>query len=132
MSPWARTAPWDEPPRRIRARSRASRTGIGERLGQEVVGAGVEGFGLIELTLLGGEHQDRGANALIAEGGGDGVAVELGQHQVQDDGVVVLRRGPGQTVLAVEGDVDGVALGAQSSGQRPGHGDLVLDDEDPH
>ena len=46
-----------------------------ERLRQEVVGAGVEGFGFVVLAVLGGEHEDRCPDALLAQGRADLVAV---------------------------------------------------------
>ena len=51
-------------PRRISARNRATKRDVGERLRDVVVGAGVERLGLVELAVLGGEHQDRGPHAL--------------------------------------------------------------------
>ena len=68
--PLRRAAPPNEGPQP------GQQDGIREGFGQEVVGAGVEGFGLIELALLGGQHQHGCPNALIAEGGGDGITVE--------------------------------------------------------
>src|SRR5262245_34511254 len=46
-----------------------------ERLRQEVVGAGVEGLGLVPFAVLRGEHEDRRPHALVAELLADLVAV---------------------------------------------------------
>src|SRR4029079_13983370 len=69
-------------PRRTSARNRASSTtnehGRGtqerqepderERLGQEVVGPGVERLGLVVLAVLGGEDEDRRPDPLVPQG----------------------------------------------------------------
>ena len=106
--------------------------GEGERLGEVVVGAGVERLGLVEVAALGGEHQDRRPVAGLPQVGADQVAVAARQHDVEHDQVVAaLGRHP-QPVLAVEGDLDGVALGLEAP--LDGRGDLlvVLDQEQFH
>jgi len=40
----------------------------GERLGEEVVGAGVEGLGLVEFAIFGREHEDRRPVAVRPQG----------------------------------------------------------------
>ena len=103
-----------------------------ERLGQVVVGAGVEALHLVPLAVLGGEHQDRGPVLLRAQGLADLVAVDPGEHQVEHDRVVlVLPREP-QPVGAVVGHVDGEALGLEPDPQGPREPLLVVDDEYAH
>ena len=86
-----------------------------ERLRQVVVGAGVERLGLIEVAVLGGEHQDRGPVVAGSQVGAHLVAVAAGQHQVEHDQVVgALGRHP-QPVVAVVGDVAREALGLQAA-----------------
>ena len=105
---------------------------VGERLGQEVVGAGVEGLGLVELAVLGREHDDRRPVAPLPEGGADLVAVHARQHDVEDDRVVVALVGPLQPVRPVEGDVDGEALRLQTPLDSAGQVPLVFHHEDSH
>ena len=89
-----------------------------ERLGQVVVGAGVERLGLVEVAVLGGEHQDRRPVAGAAEVGAQHVPVAPGQHDVEHDQVVAaLGRHP-PAVVAVGGHVDGEALALQARVSR--------------
>ena len=82
-----------------------------ERLREEVVGAGVEGLGLVPLAVLRGEHQDRRPHALVAQGLAHLEPVHAGQEDVEDDGVVANLRVPATGRRAVVDDVDVVALG---------------------
>ena len=59
-------------------------------------------------------------------------AVEPGQHQVEDDRVVLDRRGQRERVRAGAGDVGRMALLAQAAAQQAGQLRLVLGDEEPH
>ena len=105
---------------------------VGERLRQEVVGAGVEGLGLVELAVLGREHDDRRPVAPLPEGGADLVAVHARQHDVEHDGVVVALVGPLQPVRPVEGDVDREAFRLQTAFDAAGQMPLVFDHQDSH
>ena len=94
------------PVRRSSARSRASEHDERERLGEVVVGAGVERLGLVVLAVLGREHQDRCPVAGVAQLLAHLVAVHARQHDVEHDHVVrVLGRHP-EAVGAGERDVD--------------------------
>ena len=105
---------------------------VRERFGEVVVGAGVERFGFVEFAVLGGEHQDRGPVALLAQASAHLEAVDLGQHDVEHDRVVrVLGRQP-ETLLAVEGVVDGEAFGLQPAPKRRRQSLVVLDHQDSH
>jgi hypothetical protein len=57
--------------RRSNARMRATKHHERERLRQEVVGPVSKRLGLVVLARLGGEHQDRGADALLAQRAAD-------------------------------------------------------------
>jgi hypothetical protein len=105
---------------------------VGEGLRQEVVGPGVEGLGLVELAVLGREHDDRRPVAALPERGADLVAVHARQHDVEDDGVVVALVGPLQPVRAVVGDVDREALRLQPPLDATGEVPLVFDHQDSH
>ena len=66
-----------------------------ERLGEVVVGAGVERLGVVVLAVLRGQHQDRRPVAAVAELLAHPVPVDAGQHDVEHDDVVgVLGRHP--------------------------------------
>ena len=103
-----------------------------ERLRQEVVGAGVERLGLVVLAVLGGEDEDRGPDALVAQRPAHLVAVDAGQEDVEHDRVVGALPGPPQAVVAVVGDVDVEALGREAVGDRRREELLVLDDQNSH
>ena len=102
------------------------------RLGEEVVRTGVEQVDLVELSGLGGEHQDRGGVALVAEAGADGVAVHSGQQQVEHDRrVPALERLP-QPGGAIGTCVDLEALGLQAALHDTADRVVVLDHQYPH
>ena len=103
-----------------------------ERLGEEVVGAGVERLGLVVLAVLGGEDQDRCPHALVAQGAAHPVAVHPGQEHVEDDGVVRALAGAPEAVGAVVGHVDVEALGDQAVGDRRREQFLVFDHQHAH
>ena len=131
-SPSLRTPGRVAPPRRMRARSAREEDGVGEGLGEEVVGAGVEGLDLVVLAVLGGEHEDGRRVALVPQPPADAVAVQAGQHDVEDDRGVGVLGGVPQRIPPVVRDVDGVALGAEPGPQRFGQPPLILDEQDPH
>ncbi len=79
----------------------------------------------------GGEEQDRGG-FLVAQAAEDGPAVEAGEHDVEDDGVVVGLEGAVEALLAVGGGVDGVALFAEGVGEGGTEVGVVFDEEHFH
>ena len=58
-------------------------------LREEVVCAGIERLGLVELAVLGGEHEDRdvGRFGVLFEGSADFQSAHSGQHEIQDNDV---------------------------------------------
>lgn len=105
---------------------------VGEGLGEVVVRARVQALGLVVLAVLGGEHQDRHVVSGGAQGGADPVAVEAGQHDVEDDEVVHALTRPVQSLQAVVDDVHGVSLRGEALGERHGEALLVLHDQQAH
>ena len=103
-----------------------------ERLGEVVVGAGVERLGVVVLAVLRRQHQDRCPVAAVAELLAHPVPVDAGQHDVEHDHVVRVLGGHPEPVGAGERHVDGEALGLQAAPHRPGDLLLVLDDEHAH
>ena len=88
--------------------------------GQVVVGAGVECLRLVPFPILRREHEDRGPVARLPQAPADFVAVESGQHDVQNDRVVGMLGGQPH------------ALPLQPATKRGCEALLVVDDEDPH
>ena len=103
-----------------------------ERLRQVVVGTRIESCHTIGDRCAGRQHEDGRPVAAGAYLPAYLEAVDVGQHHVEDDGVVgVFGCGP-DAVLAGSVEVDRVALLLQPTLQETGHLHLVLDDQDPH
>ncbi len=104
----------------------------GERLGEEVVGAGVERLRLVPLPVLRREHEYRGPDALLAERLADLEAVHPRQEDVEDDHCVAPLAGPPEPVEAVVDGVDVEALGGEAAGYGLGERNLVLYQQHTH
>jgi hypothetical protein len=59
-------------------------------------------------------------------------AIDTGQQDVEHDGIVVADVDPGQRLLAVRREVDGVAFFDEPPPQQLGQARFIFDDEDPH
>jgi len=103
-----------------------------ERLGQVIVGSAVEAGHAVVHAAAGGEHQDGDARAAAAQLPAHGMAVLQGQHDIEDDQVVLVDGGKVHGLLAVAGQVHGVGLFAQAFSQETGDAGVVLDKENPH
>ena len=103
-----------------------------KRLGDVVVGAGVEALHLVAPAVARGEHQHRHGAAGPAPGFQHRDAVHLRQADVEDHGVVGLGLAEIVPLLAVEGAIDHVAGIGQRGGELPVEIRIVLDDEETH
>ena len=103
-----------------------------ERLGEEVVGPGVERLGFVVLAVLGGEDEDRCPHAFVAQGAAHLVAVHAGEEHVEDDRVVRTLPRPPEAVGPVVGHVDVEALGGQPVGHRGCEQFLVFHHQHAH
>ena len=103
-----------------------------ERLGQVVVGTGVEARDPVSHGVARGEHEDRAPPAALAQLPADLEPVDIGQHQVQDDRVVGVLGPEPERVLPAPGHVDRVPLLLERALEQAGHLDLVLHDQHPH
>ena len=101
-----------------------------ERLGDIVVGAGVEALHLVAPAVARGEHQHRHGAAGAAPGLQHRDAVHLRQADVEDDRVVGLGLAEVMALLAVEGAVDHIAGVGQRGGELAVEVGIVLDDEE--
>ena len=86
-----------------------------EGLGQEVVGAEAQALDLVVELGEAGEDQDRRVDARGAQPAQHLIAVDVRQHQVEDDDVVVVELADLQPVLAEIGGIADEALGASIS-----------------
>ena len=84
--------------------------------------------------FVGGEHQDRGVVARRTQPPADLQPVEVGEAEIQDDGVLPARataneRSPRRPIGH---GFDVVALEAQGVFKRPAHARVVVDHQDAH
>jgi hypothetical protein len=103
-----------------------------ERLGQVVVGAGVEPRDPVGHRVARREHENGAPSAGLAQPAADLEAVDVGQHQVENDRVVGVLGPQPERVLPPPGHVDRVPLLLEGALEQAGHLDLVLHDEHPH
>ncbi len=104
-----------------------------ERLDEVVVRTGAQAADLLLDLALGGEHDDRhvrGAALLAADLGRHLVAVELGQHDVEQDQVRRFGAPQAESLSPITGDDDVVALLLQRVLQQSLDIRVVIDDED--
>ncbi len=100
-----------------------------ERLGDIVVGAGIETLHLVAPAVARGEDEHRHGAAGAPPGFQHRNAVHLRQADVEDDGVVGLALAEIMALLAVEGAVDDVAGIGQRGGELPIEIGIVLDNK---
>ena len=101
-----------------------------ERLGEVVVGAGVEPLDPVADRVAGGEHEDRQVVARRAERAGRLDAVEPRHHHVDHDRVGRDAADAGERLGAVAGERHLVAVELQRATQRVTDRPVVVDDED--
>ncbi len=101
-------------------------------LGQVIVAAGAQPLDPVVDLAEGGEDQGGSFDALAAQRPDDGEAVELGQHAVDDQDVVLAVDRVGETLLAVSREVGDVAYLAERLGEIVGRIAIVFDDEKSH
>ena len=97
----------------------------GKRLGDVVIGTELEADDLVDLTVLGRDHDDGHRRSLTQRaadlGAGDAGQHEVQQHEIRPVPVELIQSGG-----TVSGDADLVALTPQHEGQRIGEGLLVF------
>ena len=103
-----------------------------ERLDEVVVGAGVEPGHAVGHAVAGREHEDRRAQAVLAQPAAGLEAVDLRQVDVEHDHVVAVGGGHPERVLAGHRDVGQQAAFAQALTDQLGELDLVFHYEDTH
>jgi hypothetical protein len=103
-----------------------------EGLGQVVVGAGVEPAHHVLGGVTRGEHEDRRGPALAAQLGGHLEAVLLGEHDIEQDDVVVVHVGQHRGLVAVRRDVHHVPFLLEPLLDESGDLPVVLHHENLH
>ena len=102
-----------------------------ERLGEVVVGAGIQARDAVGDLVAGRQHEDRGAALARPQPPAHGEAVEDRHHDVEDDHVRLAQRDRLEGLRAVVHRLDVVALDAEGEDERLAHAAVVLGDEDP-
>ncbi len=102
-----------------------------EGLDDIIVRAGVEAAHAVLELVAGGEHEDWGFLG-FAQAAQDFPAVHLGQHDIEDDAVVVIILGVEESRFAVGGAVHGVTLLLQGLSQAAEQVRFVFDNENSH
>ena len=83
----------------------------------------------VSISTRGGRRRGVG---VVAQPAADLDTVDVGQRQVETDEVVGIHTSLRERLVAVVGDVDGIALAAQPPTDRVGQFDFVIDDHDSH
>ena len=116
----------------------AERAQAGLELGQReglrevVVGTGVEPVDAIRHGSAGGQHDDRDAVSVLAEHAADVHAADLRELDVEHDGVVLTLPAEIESLLAVGGNLNGVAARLERFLDDPRERRVVLDHKDVH
>src|SRR5580704_6034580 len=102
-----------------------------EWLDEVIVGTAVEPADAVGNAVLRGQHQDR--HRLHApEPFQKRPTIQLGQHNIEDNCIVIPTGGLEQTLIAVFGRVDGISLLAQRAGDDKQQIGIVLDNQYSH
>src|SRR5262249_54179239 len=100
--------------------------------GDVVVGAAVDALDFLVPGAARGQHEHRHGEPGRAPAAQHGQAVDLGQTEVEHDGVVLLGLAEKISALAVRRAVDGVPRRAQGALEFLGQAHFVFDDENFH
>ena len=103
-----------------------------ERLGQVVVGAGVQPGDPVGHQVSRGQHQDRGVVAACPDHAAHLEPARLGHEDVEHDGIMPEPQQRGQRGGAVARRGYFVAVTVQRMGQRAAYRLVIVDHEDPH
>jgi hypothetical protein len=106
--------------------------GEGKRFDEIVVRAAIESGDAISYAVAGSEHKDRGVAASSAELTTEGKPIHLGEHDIEDDGVIVVIDSEGETRFSVVGDITGISPFGETLSNKCGELRLIFDDEYTH
>ena len=103
-----------------------------KRFGEIIVGSEVEAIEAFVEGAAGGDEDDGDAHAFSAELTEDAEAVATGQHDIEDDGVVVTGGREYEAVVAIIGVVDDKAASGETLGHEPGEFGVIFDQKNFH
>ncbi len=104
----------------------------GERLHQVIVGALFEAAHAVLYGIAGGQEQHRYGHPGVAHAAQDLPAVTAGQHDVEDQQVVVAAQGQLLALVAIVAQVDGEACLGEPLAQVLADARFVFDDQQFH
>lgn len=100
--------------------------------GEVVVGSCIEALDFIVDAIQGGEHDDRGRDAGLAEGSADFEPGHAGEHHIKEDDGVGFVEGETEARFAIVGDIGMVSLLAERAFQLAGDDQIILDNQESH
>ena len=103
-----------------------------ERLGDIIVGAGIEARYLVRPAVARGQHEHRGSLALFAPAVENGQPVDFRQTEIEHDRVVILGLSEKEAFLAVARRVDRITRPFERVLQLLAEIGFVLDDQNAH
>ena len=103
-----------------------------ERLGQIVIGAGIEAGHLFAPGAAGGQDEHGRGQMRAPPGFQHRSPVDFWQAKVEYDGVVGLRLAQEPRLLAIRSVVDGIVGVGQSPLELPRQIDVIFDKKNPH
>src|SRR6185437_1198831 len=103
-----------------------------EGLGQEVVGAKAQALDLVIELGKARENEDRRAHARGAQAAQHLIAIEIGQHEVENDDVVVVELADLESVFAEIGGIANKALAPQHHLDAGRGGGIVFNQKNTH
>ena len=103
-----------------------------KRLGEIIVGAGIEAVHDVDGSVARGQHQHRGLIPAFAQPARDRHAVHAGQHHVEHDHVERRAARDFEPLPAIVRDHHLMAVFLQSALEQVGHAPLVFDHQDLH
>ena len=104
----------------------------GEGFGEVIVAAALEAGDAVVERAFGAENEDGNFDLLGAPAFDDFEAVEFGEHEVDDGGIVGVFTAHLAAFLAVGADIDDVTALAQSFGDKRGDFGVVFQEENFH
>lgn len=103
-----------------------------ERFGEIVVGTGFKPGDLVLDGLARGQQQNRRAVPIGPESPADGKAIQLREHEVQDDQIIRIILSQPQSFFPIDRHINGVALFLKALLDEGRHIGIVFDDKNPH
>jgi hypothetical protein len=103
-----------------------------KRLGQIVVGPRIEAGNLVRPAVTRRQHQHWHLARFLAPAVENGQPIDFRQAEIEDDRIIAFGRAEIVAILAIGGEIDGIASAFQRRAQLPAKIGFVFDDQDAH